>query len=527
MKGIKILTQKERVIEKLYESIKNNRIVLTYSFVSTFIFGLIAHAYGIFNNTLSFDSLVEFYSGDFLGTENIHKVALGRWFVPFYRKVFNVGIIEPWPQFLFACLWVSIAVALIIKIFRLTNRVNYILISAIMVTNITITAQTATYIFEIDANMFCMMLSVLSVFFWARYNRLRYSFISVVLLVLTLSIYQSYISVAITLAIVFCIIGFLNNSKARDIMFKGIKYIGIIILAAIIYCLMTIIMLRAFHTESLTNTYNSFDSSRFLNNLIYSLFGVYKNCIGNIIVPETLSSKLAFGIVSLVPFVSIGVTLCHFIRKKKLTIANIIWSIVLIIILPLGMDISYIISGGMVHELMQYAFSLSWVFMIIMWEAVLAKEGYRFSIALKNIAFVMIAIIILNNILVSNGIYVEKKIQENATLSQMTNVMGDIKAYEGFDIDNTKVVIIGNSTSFNNSELYSSINTITGFEPTITYDATKPAYFKYVLNFPAKIIVPSELSQSEENMIQSMPSYPRNGYIKKINEYLVVKLSDT
>lgn len=512
------------VYGKTRSFLKQNRNYLFWAFVSTFIFGLVAHAYGVFNYTLAFDGLSHFYYGEFFDGINLWKIQIGRWFVPIYKAVFNINITVPWVQFVIATIWVTISVFLIVKIFNLKSRLSVLIISGFLITNIAVTAQTATFLFELDANLFAMMLTVISVFLWSKYNKLQAYIVSVVLLTISLGIYQSYLSVSITLVIVYSILSLLNNEKVHKVIINGMKYIGVIIVSIILYLLMVFIMTKVYHTEYISN-YNTINTGIFGISSLFQSSRAFLFCVQSIFQPLTFSNKWVLSVVSFAACLIAIIFSVVFAKHKQLKIGNILLILFLIILMPLGMNFTFVLMGGWVHSLMVYAFSLFWVFIIILLEK--TSKGGNLKRALRLISVGLLFVLIGNNIFFANGLYVEKKLQEDATLAQMTNVVNDIRHFEGYDSDKHELILVGQSVSYNDTKPFEKLNDVFGFARTIEWDTNTDGYFKYVLHFPIKVASGEEFQEIRaDSRIKEMPSYPNEGYIMQTDKYLVVKLSD-
>lgn len=150
---MKSLVNMKSVISEWFQSHKST---LTYCLATTFLWGLVAHAYGFLHNNLSHDVLNAFVA---MTTEEIWKIELGRFFVPVYRYLFRGAVSLPWLIGLVGLFWTSLAVFFTIQLLDVKKKPVIALIAGIMASNITYISQIATYVYEFDFNALALLLA--------------------------------------------------------------------------------------------------------------------------------------------------------------------------------------------------------------------------------------------------------------------------------------------------------------------------------------------------------------------------------
>ncbi len=193
--------------------------------VAVFIWGIVAHAYGFLNMTISHDSLFEFYVSK---RDVLHRIELGRFVTPVYQLIFHGRINLPWLNGLLSLCWLSVSVWLTIQIFNITNKIAIILISGVFTVNITVTALVATYIHDLDADLFGVMLAVCMVYLWHKGGKKVW--FGIPLIAGVLGLYQSMLSVAIALVMISSIMTLLEGEQASKVIKKGLQAIVIMII---------------------------------------------------------------------------------------------------------------------------------------------------------------------------------------------------------------------------------------------------------------------------------------------------------
>ena len=193
--------QIKRYLNYLSNALKQNKKIIFCALISTFAWGTIAHGSFFLHNSFSHDSLNELVPS-VMG--NSWKIQLGRVFVPIYRLILGEIVTTPWTIGLLSLFYIAIAVFLVAKIFKIKSRSIIVLISGIFVTNISVISITATYIHDLDCYMFALALSVFAVYLWRKYK--KGYLCGAIPICFSLGLYQSFISVTITLIIISLII---------------------------------------------------------------------------------------------------------------------------------------------------------------------------------------------------------------------------------------------------------------------------------------------------------------------------------
>ena len=219
-----------RYTSNFIKLLKRNQKMIFLCLIATVVWGLLTHSYIFLHSSFSHDSLNEF-NADVFG--NDWRIQLGRIFVPAYRFVIRGSVTLPWLIGVLSLLYIGLAVFLTVKLFNIHSTVLTVLISGVFTANITIIATAATYIHDLDCNMLSLVLAVLSVYLWKKYDKgFLYGMIP---LCLAIGLYQSYISVAITLIILYLVMQLFDGEQFGIVFKQGIKSVGMIIGAGVLY----------------------------------------------------------------------------------------------------------------------------------------------------------------------------------------------------------------------------------------------------------------------------------------------------
>lgn len=518
--------------------IECNKREYIFCLVTTFVWGLIAHAYGFLNAAPSHDWLNALCADK---VEESVKIASGRFFVPVYRALVRNAVAQPWLIGLIGLLFLSVAVFFVVKLFDVSSKKITVLIAGVMVTNITLTAQIATYLHEFDFNMLALALSVAAAYLWHKNESFWGHLCACVLLVISVSIYQSYIAVCITLVMIVSIIALLEGEATKKTVLKGLRAVGMILCALVLYFVIGKIV-YLFADIPQQERIDVFDLSGISNvPLFYAklFLQMYIHFGSSLVDFKVYPLALIVSLVALMLLV-IGFTVIYsFIKNKEMTVGQRITVLLLALLLPFGMNVTFILTKGEgVHDLMIYAVWLTYIILLV--------TSHRFSESLKVafkgkrvlaiVACVIVAVFVWQNVLLSNTAYLKKEMNAESTLSMMTRVVADMEEREDYEAGKTKVAFVGITETQSPYDEFGGACEITGvgsMNSPISQDIYKSTcnlyreYFKYVLNYPVNMCedeVHEALKESDE--VMDMPCYPREGYIQMVDGVLVVRMGE-
>lgn len=521
-----------QLVSKIQTTFKRNQFLLVFCLASTFIIGLITHAYMFFSDSFSHDSLKEFNGID----NNIWKIQLGRFFIPVYKLLTRGNVTLPWLIGIFSLSWIALAVFFTVKLFGVKNKFLIVLISGIYTANIPVIATTATYIHDLDADMFALFLAVFAVYLWNKY-KLGYIFSSICIFLL-LGLYQCYISVTITLIIIFLILKLLNGEDFKTVFCLGIKSVLFLLIGGIIYfiCFKGIFLLTSI--EPPKNGYNTLSnmSSLGLKQIVLGTIKTYIYTCISFLIPINNSSKLFVATITAIAIFIAGFIILARVLDKEIKIKEKILILMLILTMPIGMNVSRILSGGMSHDLMHFAVYLPYLLILLIvyksscfdphCKSRLNKFVLKYS---KYVCSLILIVIILSNIIVANKAYLKKDLEQDAALSYFTRVVEKMDEFDEYDRETNSVVFIGIPETVNNCMFAFDDVKITGASYSYVLGASLPEryknYFEYKLHYPIKVLSATEKIVNNKK-VEDMPVFPKDGSLLMFDDVLVVKLGE-
>jgi len=508
--------------DKLLKLWTDHQKILILCVTAVFIWGLAAHGYAMLNFQLSHDSLDGLYAA---GRENDHKIELGRVLVPAYRTLFRGQFAMPWLTGLMALLWISVGAWMMIETLEIRSKWQIVLICGILTVNLSITALAGTFIHDWDQNMFGMMMACLAVLMWKKRPR-GWFLVGVAASSICLGIYQAFISVAIGLMMILCMLRLMRGEKWLTVAGHAIQGALMIALSGVVF----LGMVKAITVISgvpLVERNNSLTMLKYLG--LAEIPGLTKGLYRNFwdyfmqmpntwLVPEAagLINRAVMGITAVMMAVNLLV-------KKRLPFINIAGVALIALLLPLGLNACYLLTSGFVHHLMQYAFVLLYVLCLLL----AAELCERFKVYVPQIiCSALTAMILFSGIQTANTYHFQKTSSVMATNARMVNVYHDMLE-EGYVPGQTPLAVIGETAVSIPDGFEETVKIWPGWYPNaITSDQKSiRSYFSFVLGDAANFCTGSEYAAVAGDLyVQNMPCYPHEGYVDWLEEVMVVKL---
>ena len=512
----------------LLQDLKDHKNTLFLSLASVFGWGMAAHGYMFTDNSVSHDSLREFHA-EILG--NNIKMGSGRVFTSLYRDLLGSDVTLPWLTGLLALLWIGLAVYLTVRIFRVESKVLVCLIGGIFATNIAVSSTTATYIHDLDSYMFSMLCAVVAVYLWKVW---KYGWLfGAVFAAGAIGIYQGYLFVAVTLVMFESILRLYREENFRNVFVDGLKAVGMILIGGALYFVSMKAMLALTGGQLVTGDYNSMDL--ILHQSPAAIGGLVGNAYGDWFrrLWEAYSSYpgvLVKGATA-VFFLICGGGLLTVLLNKGIGLWEKILCLVLAALMPLGMNLIYVLTISRSHDLMTFPIWLFYLFVLLNADF-LAKKWNRPGRWMRIACIGLSVLLLYGNVRFSNGMYMKKDLEYDAYLSLMTRIVTRMEMTEGYVPGETTVVFVGTPENRNGmipgfKDYWNVIGMTSGDLLLMSERSRYQSYFDYILSLPIDLAEPElwwEVTYSQES--QAMPCYPAEGCMELRDEILVVKLGE-
>ena len=495
---------------------------LKWCFAATALCMLLAHGFAWFNLFPSHDGTILVFDAD------VVMLQLGRWVELLYFRFVRGRINAPWLNGAFTIVWTSLAVYLVGKLLQLGKKAT-IALCAVFSTAISVTLLYATYYDKTDLYACAMFLAV-----WGVYavRRFRCRWWGVLFcsgcLCLAMGLYQGYIEFAIGLFLICLLRDCLTEDLAwAEYLRRGVTAVVSLLLGGVLYAVSLKVVLAYKHLELIDSDNGLQQMSRAgVADYLARLPGAYKQVFTTLLgydVWNNRGMRLATAVCLLLGLACLVLAL----RKKPLRAA--VQVVILLVLLPLGLNVVYLLSEKHPTLLMLYPVYLVYALVLLL----TGLEPDTIPRSAAWLACLLCAFITVQNVIYANGAYTYRKLVYENTRAQVYTIMAKVEDLPGYVEGETPVVFSGDFTDSNFTyhndliRLYEEGETgLSG--SAITYDGTIKWWFGNIMGSSAKVVnTQAELDAWAENpAVQAMPSYPASGCIAMVDGAAVIKLSD-
>lgn len=506
------------VINRIKSLFDKNKIIFVA--ITTLTMCLIAHGFMYFNELFSHDSMLLMYN-----TDANTMISLGRFLRPLYNSIKGY-MNTPVMNGLLSMVYLSAVSYLVLDIFKVNNKGIIVLVIGVLCTNYSVSILNATYIHDVDAYMFSLLLDVIGLWLFINF---KYGFLAgIIPLTLSLGLYQSYIDFILFAYLILCIIRIIKEGISKEV-FVSILEFGIMVGISMIfyYALFKGInmILGLNNNGSYQNPSNVLNlSAESIKERLDQFFVSIEKWF---LYPRGIHRNWA-ALINKLFFVLDICLAAYLLIRNKTNLFSIVCVVILAFLCPIGMNFITLISN-VYHDLTIYSFHFYYLIPLVL----LSQIDNIKHIVLKSVlglVCICISVLIYDNCLYSNQIYLKKDLEDKSTLFAITRIIDRVEQTDGYILGETPIAIVG---SLNTSEYgvrrdgFDYTGTGLGNTYAVTYGEVYRTYISKYLNYPAEIISSEkeieELEKNEE--IRNMPFFPAKDSVKLIDGIIVVKLS--
>ncbi len=344
------------MIDQVRNILKDN-IRLRLSLISAVILGLLTHAYAYFSDMYGFDNIS--IVGSFINP--IDAASGTKWLGGFPNALtFYIG--APWLCGIWTIILLAFTSYALVEIFDISNTVGIWLASGICVTNLAIISAHTYQAGELY-HAVTYFLAVLAVFVVRKEKTICRGVCSSLLVAATCALYGSYAHVIVTLFACIIIYKVVFREDIRKLFYKAITYVLVTLAGLLLWYIVLRLLLSCgeVHLQSYggENNISSVASVMALDiksKIIATYIEVYWYYFKANFTPTFL--YLGVGILGA------GIIVDKLVKdtsdkshNKKTTIGYVFALLLIVLILPIAMDFTKIISAG-THFLMWSAFCM-------------------------------------------------------------------------------------------------------------------------------------------------------------------------
>ena len=497
----------DRLLAFLARKMRENALPLASSFIT----GLLAYMYCFTNKFETMDDLACFFTTG-------GSLVRGRWGLKLSELVFPMCSV-PWLNGILSLCLLSVAVCFVIRMFRITEPLLVILLSALL---ISFPTQVCTFGYMYTAPQYALaLLLAMAAVKTAAENETKSSFLKAfVLLVFSLGIYQAYVGAAASLLIVFCFSLCLEDVPGQKILKKGLGFVALLLLSMAVYYAVNVVANAVMDIEMGSYAEESLNG---IGDLLYGLRVAYTAFIGYFtkgyydLIPTPASR--VFHLFALV--VVFLLLVLHFSSTKHRSEGRLTIALLCLLLLPLGINCIRVIST-LFHNLMLYGFTSLYVLSAVVLERCTKNVSVRQKKVFKDMLALAMAAVAAINISYANRVFIKLFMQFEQAESVYTNVLSQLTADPEFNQDSV-IAVVGTNRYLDMIPI--DTDRIAGMCEGIVGTYSQAEFLRYYLGVNLNLAgwdVTDTLEGREE--IEQMPAYPYYGCIQKIDGYYVLKL---
>ncbi|MBQ9761625.1 MAG: glucosyltransferase domain-containing protein [Oscillospiraceae bacterium] len=500
----------ERFCCWLRRAVVSNRETL----LAAFIVGLLTYGYAFTNKLINYDDAFFLFSKG-------ATIESGRWALVLLSLIFP-DVSMPWIYGIITVALIAVSCCVIVDIFEIQSKLSKVLLAALIVCFPSLIA-TFTYMFTSSSYGVAFLLAVLAVWFLKKGTKAGYC-AAFGLMIFSLGIYQSYVALTAGLLVVYLIQQVLRGRESRQIWRKGTAYVMFLGASLGVYFVITKGV--QFVTGRSMGSYASGQIDLSVSYIFTKLLTAYRYFLeffttgSNGLIPTALSRVIHICLLIL----SLGY-LIGWVKggaRKGLGLLAL-----LLVIFPLSVNCMYLFTKPhSVHTLVLYGFVALYVLFIVLAEHCRLSQVRLFRKWFYDLTAVILAVVVVSNVYVGNQAYLHMFLKYENCMAFYTSLVNDIRATPDFD-ENTKIALVGSyqlpdSYDEGFADIY-KIKGVSGIQPN---SYSREQFVAHFFGFDFKFATALEHEQIEllEEYLE-MPLYPYHGSIKKIGDYLVVKLS--
>ena len=499
-----------------------------FCMAAVFIWGLAAHAYGFMQDSFSHDSLNALDGGS---TETAWKILIGRYLAPVYRFLTRGAMTVPWSIGLLSLIWIGLAACLIVRMFEIKSRAQIFFIAGILTTNACVSSLTATYIHDLDIDMFALFTGAGAAYLWQKKGWLSL-ICGGILSAVTLALYQSYIGATAVIILFYCFGALCRGESVKRVWLCALRALAMLAIGGALY-FAGIKISASFGSSLAAGAYHSFETLSFpsLSTLAWGVKTAAQQYFGRMLFMHTAygpAVRLLLCALTLIPVLVIIIRML----AGKISIGAKLTALLTVILVPFASGVACLFSRSAMHELMFYPVYMTYAFaLILIFPAKDAEKPKKFFPAVLVCGLcVMLGL----NVFTSNGMYLKKDLEQDAALSLMTRMVYRVEEQADYIPGETPVAFFGNISQIHSSPEMGPYSAYVGMNDPVPYRGyLSGSYNSYVPYIKYKLGNTIKLCDTEtwywmyiNPEIEAMPVYPAEGSVKMIDGVMCVKVGE-
>ena len=505
------LTPLERAVKRAWQCTARDRL----PFLAALVFGLAAHMFAFANKLVNADEIESLFGKG-------ATVTSGRWGLEAVKLIFP-DYSMPWLYGLVSLILLAVSVCLIVRLFEIKSPLMRVLLAGMIVA---FPSQTGTFCFMFTSAPYALafLLAVLASYLGCRGGRWKNA-AAVVLLALSLGIYQAYIALTASLMLLYAVMLCLDGEQRFAAVARFLLRALVVGLAALaVYAAVTAAVFRLTGAEFNDYVRENANSAGLLGRvrMAYDFFVYYFTYREYALITSEFSR---WAHIVLMALIAAGTVYAAVRKLRAGAAAEGVLLLVLTALVPLAVNMVFLsMSKESIHTLVIYSFVAVYILAAMLTER-LACGAALWQRAARDAVYVILAAVLLGNVYFANEVYLEMYLEYENAYSFYSVLLSRAENTEGFTAG-TKLAVIGRQdnavTRFDDKI---DLGYITGPSRGLINAYSRENFIRRYLGSNIPLATADEcdaLAATAE--FAAMEEYPYYGSIKMIDGYVVVKL---
>lgn len=496
------------------------------AFFSTVLTGFLCHLFILTNSMYNHDDIRYLYV-------DFDKPELGRWLQTYAAGItsyFSMPVVNG----ILALIYAGITSMVIVQMFNIKRKLTIFLSAGLFVTFPTV-AVLYSFMFAADPFLLSCLLSALAAYYVTRTDRKWGWAIGAAFLCCSVGIYQSYLSFALILMLLYFILMLLQPEHYSDktILIMAVRYIAMLGSGMAAYYIGMTLTLKVKHTQ--LSSYQGINNSSVpgLSDIRDRILMVMRDFIDFFKPSQVLAFNrwMQFALLVCIVLLFFFFFTLYFRHGLYKNIMRNFFLLFCILCIPLSVNVFYLISADVnIHMLMRHAWCLLFISVLILFEKVSPLWHHKKQAVVEWICVISSMLILWNYILLSNIAYFNMNFRYEKTYALCIKIMDRIEQSEDYDSHRPMAFIGDFSKTYKMEAVKDLLEPMVGMSGPRVFDGTSRAYlpfFQNCLGEDITVVTPEEekaLKATPE--FQEMPRFPHEGSIRVINDVTVIKLND-
>lgn len=506
--------RRESPMQRLYnicaEALRQNSIAL----LSALIFGMAAHMFAFTNKLVNADEIESLFGKG-------ATITSGRWGLEAVKLIFP-DLSMPWLYGAVSLILLSVSACLIIRLFQIKSPLMQILLSG-MITAFPSQTGVFCFMFTSSAYALAFLLSVLTVWLFVKGGPVRKTG-AALCLVLSLSIYQAYVSLTAAL-LVLCVIRRCldNEGSVWEALLFALRALGMMLISLAIYYGVSMLVFRFSAAEFNDYVKDNVNGASITGRIRMAYdFLFYTLSYREFALISGEASRYAHILCMGLCIVLLAVKGFSMLKERNVLGASLL--VICFALLPLAVYCMFLVMDkGSIHTLVLYSFIAFYV-LVAMLSDRLISGGALLQRVGRDVLYISLALVLVSNVFFANECYVKLHLQYENAYSFYSVLLNRVQGTEGY-AEGCKLALIGHQDNKLTKFPEIDLGYLMGPNQDLINIYSRENFLRRYMGTDIPLATAEEISALEaREEFLAMAEYPYYGSVQKIDDFIVVRL---